>query len=128
MAEVIDTFVPLPPPFVDGRGVIQNIAEGAFGSVLMITSRPDAIRANHYHKTDYHYCWLQSGSMLYYERPVGSTEQPEPITVKAGDMIYTAPMLEHAMRFLEDSVMFCFARNPRSMADYESDTVRVNFI
>jgi len=37
-------------------------------------------------------------------------------------------MEEHAMRFLEDSVMLCFARNSRAMADYEADTVRVRLI
>jgi len=50
-----DVVIPLPPAFVDERGEIQNLAEAAFGSALVITSRPGAIRANHYHKTDYHY-------------------------------------------------------------------------
>lgn len=120
--------VPLPPPYVDDRGEIQNLAEGAFGSALVITSRAGAIRANHYHKTDYHYCWLQSGKLLYYERPVGSTAEPVPVTITAGQVFYTAPMLEHAMRFVEDSVMLCFARNSRLMDNYEADTVRVHLI
>src|SRR5260221_10659080 len=120
--------VPTPPPFVDERGAIQNLAEGAFGSALVITSRAGAIRANHYHKTDYHYCWMQSGRVIYYERPVGSTAAPEAITIGPGQVFYTPPMHEHAMRFLEESVMLCFARNSRAMEHYEADTVRVALI
>lgn len=123
-----DVIVPLPAPFVDERGEIQNLAEGAFGSALVITSRTGAIRANHYHKTDYHYCWLQSGRVVYYYRPVGSKTPPAEITIGPGQVFYTPPMEEHAMRFLDDSVMLCFARNSRSMANYEADTVRVPLI
>ena len=128
MAQMADVLVPLPPPFVDDRGTIQNLAEASFGSALVITSRAGAIRANHYHKTDYHYCWMQSGKMMYYERPVGSTAEPVAVTVSAGQVVYTAPMQEHAMRFVEDSVMLCFARNSRLMESYEADTVRVTLI
>lgn len=123
-----DVVIPLPPPFIDERGEIQNIVEAAFGSVLTITSRAGAIRANHYHKTDYHYCWLQSGRVVYYYRPVGSQSPPIELTVGQGKVFYTPPMEQHAMRFLEDSVMLCFARNSRTMANYEADTVRIRLI
>jgi len=123
-----DVVVPVPPPFVDERGEIQNLVEGAFGSALVITSRAGAIRANHYHKTDYHYCVLQSGRVVYYYRPVGSQSPPAERTLGPGEVFYTPPMEEHAMRFLEDSVMLCFARNSRTMAHYEADTVRVRLI
>jgi len=80
-----DVVVPLPPPFVDERGEIQNLVEGSFGSALVITSRSGAIRANHYHKTDYHYCWMQSGRVAYYYRPVGSKEPPTERIVGPGE-------------------------------------------
>lgn len=125
---VEDVIVRLQNPHVDERGTIQNLAEAAFGSALVISSKAGSIRANHYHKTDYHYCWLQSGRMIYYHRPVGSTERPAEVAIELGQVFYTPPMCEHAMRFLEDSVFLCFARNPRNMADYESDTIRVRLI
>lgn len=120
--------VPTPSPFVDERGFIQILADAPFASVLLITSKANTIRANHYHKTDYHYCWLQSGSMLYYQRPVGSTDAPRALEIKAGQVFYTPPMYEHAMRFLADSVFLCFARNSRQTEAYEADTVRVGLI
>ena len=120
---------PLLASFQDERGEIKTIVEGqAFSSVLRISSKAGAIRANHYHKTDYHYCFLESGRMEYYERPVGSKDAPKCVPIKAGQVFYTGPMLEHAMKFLEDSVFWCFSRNSRAQADYESDTVRVKLI
>lgn len=115
--------------YEDERGEIRSLLEGVpFTSVLRIVSRRGAIRANHYHQEDYHYCYLESGRMEYYERAVGSSEQPKPVIITAGRLFHTPPMREHAMRFVEDSVMWCFSRNSRAQADYEDDTVRVPFI
>ena len=46
-------------PFVDERGEILNLLDVSVTSIAVITSKKGAVRANHYHKTDYHYCWLQ---------------------------------------------------------------------
>ncbi len=91
----------------------------------MITSVKGAVRANHYHKTDWHYCWMQKGSMDYYYRAIGATTPAKYIRVEEGRMVYTPSMEEHAMVFTSDAIMWCFAGNPRTSADYESDTVRV---
>jgi len=114
-----------PPPYIDARGEILNLLDLPLGSVSLITSNTGAVRANHYHKTDWHYCWMQKGSMDYYYRPIGSKEPAKYIRVEEGKMVYTPSMEEHAMVFTSDAVMWCFAGNPRTSADYESDTVRV---
>jgi quercetin dioxygenase-like cupin family protein len=115
--------------FRDDRGEIQIVVEGvSFTSVLRITSKKGAIRANHYHKEDYHYCVLESGRMEYYERPVGSTEKPRRLLIQPGQVFYTRAMVEHAMKFLDDSVFWCFSKLSRQQANYESDTVRVKLI
>jgi oxalate decarboxylase/phosphoglucose isomerase-like protein (cupin superfamily) len=113
------------PPFVDQRGEILNLLDLPIGSVSLITSVKGAVRANHYHKTDWHYCWMQKGSMDYYYRPIGATTTAKYIRVEEGRMVYTPSMEEHAMVFTSDAVMWCFAGNPRTSKDYESDTVRV---
>ena len=117
--------VPLRPPFVDERGKIQNLIDAPFTSAVVISSVKGAVRGNHYHKTDYHYCWLHSGEMIYYQRPVGSTKAPVKQIIRAGELFYTPPMYEHTMVFTQDSVFFVFGRNNREMAHYESDIVRV---
>lgn len=117
--------MPLRPPFLDERGAIQNLVDAPFTSAAVIRSVKGAVRGNHYHKTDYHYCWLQRGEMIYAHRPVGDPHPPQRRVITAGQLFYTPPMHEHAMHFTEDSVMLVFAKNNREMAHYEADTVRV---
>ena len=112
-------------PFKDARGTILNLIDEPFTSAAMITSVKGATRGNHYHKTDYHFCWLQSGGMIYRHRPAGSKEATPEWIIKPGQVFYTPPQYEHVMYFTEDSVMIVFARNNREMANYEADTVRV---
>jgi len=121
----MSAIVPLPAPFSDERGLIQNLVDVTLGSALVIVSKKGAVRANHYHKTDFHYSWLQSGKMIYAHRPVGSKEPPAQWVITPGQVFHSPPMHEHVMVFLEDSVLFVVARNNRKSADYESDTVRI---
>ena len=117
--------IPLREPFVDERGEILNLIDAPFTSAAVVTSVKRAVRGNHYHKTDYHYCWLQQGEMVYLHRPAGETKPAQRWTIKAGQMFYTPPRYEHAMQFTQDSVLLVFARNNREMANYEADTVRI---
>ena len=117
--------VGLRPPFVDARGEILNLIDAPFSSAAVIRSVKGALRGNHYHKTDYHYCWLQSGQMTYLQRAVGEHGPPQRWTIKAGQMFYTPPLMEHTMIFTADSVMWVFARNNRDMTHYEADTIRI---
>mgnify|MGYP001442594389 CR=1 FL=1 len=119
------TITNIREPYIDERGEIKNLLDLPIGSVSVITSKPNAIRANHYHKTDWHYCWMQTGTVDYYHRPVGSTDEPDYFAIQEGELFYTPPMYEHAMKFTSDAVMWCFARNPRTMDDYERDTGRI---
>ncbi|MDQ1535761.1 MAG: hypothetical protein QOE58_154, partial [Actinomycetota bacterium] len=48
--------VPLEAPFIDDRGVIQPLVDRMMLSAVLIRSKAGAVRANHYHKTDWHYC------------------------------------------------------------------------
>lgn len=117
--------VSLPAPFVDARGAIQTLVEGGIHSIQIISSKKDTVRANHYHKSDSHYMYVVSGSMNYYTRPVGSKEPPQSLLVTAGQMVFTPPMLEHAVHYLEDSVFLNITSEPRDQSSYEEDLVRV---
>ena len=118
------------PDFVDERGeIIKLLDDGktSIKSVLLIKSRKGAIRANHYHKEDAHYVYMVYGSMEYTEQPVGS-DKKEILIVKEGDMVYTPPMVAHAMHFLEDSAFLALAIKSRHHEAYESDTVRIKLV
>lgn len=123
-----DCAVPLDDPFVNANGKIQNLVLKPMNSATAITSVKGAVRANHWHKTDWHYSYVASGRILYFERPVGSTEIPEPRSFGPGEMFFTPPNREHAMLFAEDTVFITFARNVRSHEKHEEDVVRMPFI
>lgn len=119
----------IKPEFVDPRGGITRVLDQDFPlrSVLYITSKAGTVRSNHYHKTDSHWCWLLSGKAEYFEKPVEGGKL-ETAAMKAGDMVFSAPMIIHAFRFTEDSVLMAFASKCRNQADYEADTVRLQLI
>src|SRR5689334_25386593 len=96
------SLVPLAEPFVDERGSIQNLLLKQCHSVALITSRQGSVRANHRHQTDWHYIYVLSGSVLYFERAAGDTELPEPLRLNAHDMVFTAPNREHSLLFTTD--------------------------
>jgi hypothetical protein len=93
--------------------------------VALITSAKGTVRSNHYHRTDWHYMYMISGAADYYYRPAGSTEAPQKLLFKQGELLYTGPMEEHATVFLEDSMLLAMSGHPRDQATYEDDIVRV---
>lgn len=123
-----DRQVPMPSKFADGRGVIQNLMFGDFSSAAMITSARGTVRANHYHKTDWHFSYVVSGRVVYLERPVGASSHPSTREFRRGEMFFTPPNVEHAMVFADETTFLTFAKNVRSHENHEEDVVRVNLV
>ena len=123
-----EPLVNLQNPFVDKRGSIQPLVDLMMKSAVMINSKAGSLRANHYHKTDWHYCYVISGVIEYFHRDLDSQKEPELIIVKKGNMIFTPPMVEHCMKFPEDTLFLTLSRNPRDQETYEADVVRVNLV
>jgi len=117
--------VPLERPFLDDRGGIQPLVDVPMESCVLISSKKGSVRANHYHKTDWHYCYVLSGSIEYYHRPTGSNDKPEKVLIRAGQLFFTGPMVDHAMVFPEDTVFLTLGRNSRAQEVYEADVVRI---
>lgn len=120
-----ETRVTLPTRFVNGSGFIQNLVEHECGGVALIESVAGSIRANHLHREDWHYLYVLSGRCHYFERPAGSTEKPEGIRVGPGQMIFTPPMVEHAVWFTEPTVVISISRFGRTHEQHEADVVRL---
>lgn len=123
-----DPRVPLPESFKNEAGEIQNLLLKPARSVAAIRSVRGAVRANHFHNTDWHYTYVASGRVLYFERALGATEIPKPHVFEAGEVFFTPPNREHAMLFAEDSLIVTIAKNARDHESHESDVVRVTFI
>jgi quercetin dioxygenase-like cupin family protein len=118
----------LEAPFVDERGLILNLVSLPVGNVSIIRSKYGAIRSNHYHKEDWHYLYMLSGQMLYFEREVGDRVLHDPIRVSAGQLIWTAANIEHAVLFLDDSEVLSMARDAQTHEEHEADVVRVSML
>ena len=54
----------------------------------MIESKAGSLRANHYHKTDWHYCYVLSGKNKYFYRDLKSNKKPELLIVEKGAIWY----------------------------------------
>lgn len=117
--------VPLDLSYPDDRGEIVPLVDLDMKSAVMITSRKGSVRANHYHTTDWHFCYVVSGKIDYYHRPTGSTAKPEKVTVKAGQLFFTPPMVDHSMVFVEETTFLTLGRNSRRQEVYEADVVRI---
>lgn len=120
-----DVIVPLDIEFRDERGVIVPLVDLKMESAVLISSKKGSVRANHYHTTDWHFCYVVSGKIDYYHRPTGSDAAPEKVTVNAGQQFFTPPMVDHAMVFLEETVFLTLGRNSRRQEVYEADVVRI---
>jgi len=117
--------VDLPNAFVDERGSIQPLVDVPMQSCVLISSKSGTVRANHYHQTDWHYCYVLEGEIEYYERPHGSSDAPEKYIIKKGQMFFTGPQIDHAMVFTKDTVFLTLGRNSRTQEVYEADVVRI---
>lgn len=123
-----EVIVPLDKGFEDIRGKIQNLLLTPITSVAIITSKAGSVRSNHYHLKNWHYLYIVSGSMEYYEREIAeSSENIKPIIVKAGEMVFSGPMKVHKTVFLEDTVMMSFGAGTKDHEHHEEDLVRVEF-
>lgn len=125
----------IQPDFTDARGSITKLLDDgktSIKSILLITSTKGSVRANHYHKEDGHYVYMYSGKMEYIEAPLKDGQpdlsQETRAELEAGDMVFSGPMVAHAMKFTEDSVWVVMALKSRSQENYEEDTVRVKLI
>ena len=120
------------PEFVDDRGGITRIVDQdkfAIRAVLRITSKAGSVRSNHYHKNDYHYLYVESGKCEYSEKPADKPHaKVETVTLKPGDLVLSSPGIIHAVKFLEDTILYAFTTEKRVQDKYEKDTKRITII
>ena len=123
-----EPLVILAKPFVDDRGSIQPLVDLMMRSAVLIHSKEGSLRANHYHKTDWHYCYVIYGKIEYFYKDVDSDKKTELLIAEKESMIFTPPLVEHCMKFPEETLFLTLSRNPRDQKTYEEDVVRVNLI
>lgn len=111
--------------YEDVRGYIQNLLPPGvvIRSVLLCTGKRGAVRGNHHHIKDVHYCYVLSGAIRYFYQttPLSFLKN---IDLKVGDMVESPAGEYHKFVFLERGAFIAMAKEPRLQKNYESDTVR----
>lgn len=122
--------IKVSPEFTDARGSISRIIDQGkikIRSILVITSKKGSVRANHYHKKEFHYIYCVSGKFKYSEKNANKTgAKTSSVVLVQGDLVLTKPMVIHSMEFIADSVFMAFTSQPRTKKTYEKDTKRVS--
>jgi quercetin dioxygenase-like cupin family protein len=103
--------------FEDHRGVIQDVL-GKIDAVTRITTVAGAVRGNHVHRETTQWTLVLSGRLLMASGDTVTEMGP-------GEVIKHPPGMPHAWKAVEDTDCLVFTRGPRSGADYETDTYRL---
>lgn len=114
----------------DERGVIVDLFFNEnINHVARVSSKPNVIRGNHYHKKTTQHMLMTKGSLEYWYKPVGSKESSKMVLAQVGDIVSTGPYEIHALKIgPEGNEFIVFSEGPRGGSDYESDTFRVDNI
>ena len=118
----------LPKGHEDARGIIQPLCDLNMKSASLIVSKANTWRANHYHKNDWHFIYVLKGSFEYYFKKTNSDEKIKKKIVKKGELLFTGPVVDHAMFYAEETEIIVLSKNPRDQKTYEEDTVRIDFM
>lgn len=118
----------LPKGYEDARGIIQPLCDLNMKSASLIVSKANTWRANHYHKNDWHFIYVLKGSFEYYFRKTNSEEKIKKKIIKKGELLFTGPVVDHAMFYTEETEIIVLSKNPRDQKTYEEDTVRIDFM
>lgn len=121
-------FLQIPQSFNDDRGYIKNIADGLIGDVALIHTKPGAVRANHFHKEDWHLTFLLSGEAKYLSSQLqnGKPNSLREYQVVEGSLLFTPALVWHRFEFIKASTMIVISRRSRTQENYEADTHRLN--
>ena len=116
--------------FNDNRGTIADVFYNhPINHVAVITSEPNVIRGNHYHKETTQHMLMTKGSLEYWYKDFGSDEPAKMYVAKVGDLVSTKPFEIHGLRICSEGNEFIvFSEGLRGGKDYESDTYRVDSI
>ena len=116
--------------FTDDRGIIADVFyERNINHVAIISSNPNVIRGNHYHKETTQHMLMTKGSLEYWYKSLNSDEPAKMYLAVVGDLVSTPPYEIHALKITEEGNEFIvFSEGKRGGKDYESDTFRVQSI
>lgn len=115
------------PVAQDDRGdIFEVLTNLAIHNINYITGRPGAVRGQHSHKKDSHYCMVIGGRIQYSWIAPGE-KKIQSVILESGDMVFSAPGEQHKFTFLTEGIFLDFNTEPRTKTSYEKDTKRAEF-
>lgn len=124
-----ETVKEIKPVFEDERGAIANILEEPISHVAVITSKAGSVRGNHYHPEQVQYAYLVSGKYESLSKDLNDKNaKVESKIINEGNLVVTPPMIAHAMRFLEDSILLNLTTGQRDSERFEEHTKKYKLI
>ena len=120
--------IELPENHSDERGFIQPLCDLEMKSASLLYSKKNTWRANHHHKSDWHFIYVLEGEFEYYFRKTNSNEEIQKKIIKEKELLFTGNLVDHAMFYTKDTNMLVVSKNPRDQKTYEEDTVRIEFM
>ena len=111
----------------DVRGEIKSIVDTEVKNVSIITCNENTIRSNHYHKKDFHFMYVLSGSINYFFSDL-KMKYINYLKIEKGNTIFTPCMEIHATHFPKKTTLIVSSGFPRDQKTYEADTIRVDFL
>ena len=119
----------IEPAFEDQRGVIANILEEPISHVAIITSKKGSIRANHYHPDQTQYVYLISGRYESISKNIKDEKaKTQTQVIEPENLVITPPMVAHAWKVLEDSVMLNLTTGRRDKENFSEHTIKYKLI
>tara|TARA_Y100000310_G_C20599532_1_gene772284 strand:- start:920 stop:1339 length:420 start_codon:yes stop_codon:yes gene_type:complete len=114
----------------DDRGSIVDVFyKNNIEHVAVITSEPNVLRGNHYHKQSTQHMLMTKGYLEYWYKSVDSDAAAKMVVANVGDIISTPPNEIHALVIRQLGNQFIvFSEGARGGKEYESDTFRVDCI
>ena len=68
------------------------------------------------------------GEFEYYFKKTNVDEKIQKKIITEGQLLFTGPMIDHAMLYTKETEILVVSKNPRDQKTYEEDTVRIDFV
>jgi dTDP-4-dehydrorhamnose 3,5-epimerase-like enzyme len=89
----------------DPRGLMAQVENGReFKHLLVLESKKNSVRGNHYHEKKQEWFYLASGKCRFAFENVKTRERFEEV-LSPGEKVFIPPHIAHAILALEDSVL-----------------------
>ena len=114
----------------DSRGEIFEVLgakeNATIRNINYITGKAGAIRGQHSHKKDTHYC-LVIGGRIEYSWVRKGEKKVQSMILESGQMVLSEVGEQHKFTFLTDGIFLDFNTEARTPESYEKDTHRAEF-